>query len=430
MSDSQYANENGSVSQVASESLKQPQTKQEQRAHDEKTMAEYEERRRRDAEEAARPWIEQQHWRRSITYKNWAREQILERVGEFAAVTQSPYGYEVLTTRDLGFIDIDFHSDFYEPWLGGWTWQPVDVLAKLKAWVAVNPVESYRAYRTAHGMRVMRTDRPQPLDQNYQRLSELLGGDPVYLRVCADEQRSFRARLSGKPLRVGITWPHWDFYGSGWNDDSADGYSFPPPVEEYKAAAAKYATCKLVTTVGCGILDDSLAPLVSFHDERCAVFSELPLEPLHASELKGPTWLQLVEIHEACYSDKIPDPCTHGHSGLHADTVWDLMGVHNVDAQQAMRSLAPEKCKEIRAEAARATASKTEWLNEQRERSVLKEKLETLDQRRIGCWTDLLAEERRVKEQARRAALTPVEGQHEDDDFFSRLTILTENTRS
>lgn len=428
MSDSQFGNENGSVSQVASESLNQPQTKQEQQAQYEKTMAEYEERRlQRETEEAAKPWIEQQHWRRSITYKNWTQEQILERVGEFAAVTQSPYGYEVLTARDLGFIDIDFHSNFYEPWLGGWTWQPVDVLAKLKAWVAVNPGESYRVYRTAHGMRVMRTDQPQPLDQNYKRLSELLGGDPVYLRVCADEQRSFRARLSGKPLRVGITWPHWDFYGSGWNNDSADGYSFPPPIEEYKAAAAKYATCKLVETVGCGILDDTLAPLISFHDERCAVFSELPLEPLHASELKGPTWLQLVEIHEACCYDGMD---LGGNHIWHADSVWDLMGKHNEDAQQAMRVLSPEKCREIRADDARATALKTEWLNEQRERSVLKEKLETLDQHRIRCWTDVLAEERRAKEQARRAALSAVECQHEDDDLFYRLLTLAENTRS
>ena len=54
MSDSQCGNENGSVSTVASESLNQPQTTQEQKAQYEKVMAEYEERRRqREAEEAA-----------------------------------------------------------------------------------------------------------------------------------------------------------------------------------------------------------------------------------------------------------------------------------------------------------------------------------------------------------------------------------------
>jgi hypothetical protein len=361
MSDSKFANEKGSVP-MAAESSNQPRTaeqKAERTAANNKLMAEHKERNRLALEaEAAKPWFQQSHWRRSTMYKNWAKEDILEQAGEFAAITQSPYGFQVLTARDLGFIDVDFDADFFEPWMGGWTWQPADVLTNLKGWVATRPDESYKVYQTAGGNRIMRTDRAQPIDQNYKTLSELLGADPIYLRVCSDEQRSFRPRLSPKPSRVGIKWPMWDFYGHGmWDGDGSGadgyrGYSFTPPVQEYKTAAAKYATCKLVTTIGSGVIDDALLPLVTLHDARCNVFADVPLEPFR--EYLGPTWLQLVEIHEACYN--------YAEYGLHADLIWDLMGEHDQAAQQALRSLSPEKCQQVRADAAHAAARRAAWL--------------------------------------------------------------------
>jgi len=80
-----------------------------------------------------------------------------------------------------------------------------------------------------------------------------------------------------------------------------------------------------------------------------------------------------------------------------------------------MRELSFSKCKEIRAEAARATASKTEWLNEQRDRDVLQSRLNDLDQKRYDSWVEVVAEERR----ARIAASAPAEDDH--SDFFSEL---------
>ena len=92
-------------------------------------------------------------------------------------------------------------------------------------------------------------------------------------------------------------------------------------------------------------MEADLLPLVNLHDARCAVFTDLSLEPLHPSELAGPMWLQLAEITEACYDAELD---------RRPSVVWDLMATHNEDAQQALRTLGPEKCQLVRAHAAHA----------------------------------------------------------------------------
>jgi hypothetical protein len=62
---------------------------------------EEERRTREEEEENALPWIERIRWRKRHMYKGWATEEILERVGERAAITRSHYHYRVLNTPDM-----------------------------------------------------------------------------------------------------------------------------------------------------------------------------------------------------------------------------------------------------------------------------------------------------------------------------------------
>lgn len=58
-------------------------------------------------------------------YRGWYREEILETINERAVITRSQYGYRVLNTPDLCFIDVD-HNPHFE------TFEQLEVLSQLR----------------------------------------------------------------------------------------------------------------------------------------------------------------------------------------------------------------------------------------------------------------------------------------------------------
>jgi hypothetical protein len=94
---------------------------------------EEERRKREEEEENALPWIERERWRQRQTYEGWETEEILERVGERAAIARSHSHYRVLITPDVGFIDVDHNLD-YNIWH-----QQIETLANVREWVATHP---------------------------------------------------------------------------------------------------------------------------------------------------------------------------------------------------------------------------------------------------------------------------------------------------
>lgn len=290
MSDSQFvteiANENGSVPTTALESTDQQTLFDKEQAEKTRLLQEvvrdvkiYLQKKRQDEEQKpkqgpssyvlkaqeerdadnAKPFLDRQLWRKRWMYRGWSEEEILWTPTDRSAFTRSHYGYEVLNTPDLGVVDVDFNIDYDVKA------QQCESLSNLKAWCAVHPQQSFRAYKTAAGLRYLRTDAPMPLDADYDVLCEMVAADEVYRYMCRQEQNCFRVRISPKPARIRAEWPNWNPY-SGWNYDPT-----PATVANYEAAAARFKTCEYLGTVGSGVIDPMLKPLIDLHDRKCRI---------------------------------------------------------------------------------------------------------------------------------------------------------------
>ena len=202
-----------------------------------------------------------------------------------AVVTRNSYGALVLNTRDLMFIDID--RDDEKPPEGGLLSsvmslfrqpelipaQPSSrVVAEIQRTAESNRL-SLRVYKTAAGYRAVVTSaRYEPGSGVSEGLLKQFGSDPLYMRLCK-MQDSFRARVSPKPWRCG-------------EDTPPASYPFTTPQEQaafedwqrrYSAAAAKYATCRYVSSIGGAHIDPAFQELIQYHDQETRANSSLPL---------------------------------------------------------------------------------------------------------------------------------------------------------
>jgi hypothetical protein len=250
------------------------------------------------------------------------REEIVARHGE-TIVTRNSYGARCLNTPDVLFVDIDFEprstlrSGFAVftvlvalaiaiAWSSASkvTGVVLVVLAMLVAGVvnralhrivlalrggperiartrinrflADHPDWSLRLYRTPAGLRVLVTHRPfAPDDPAVQACFAALDADPVYAAMCRNQQ-CFRARVSAKPWRIGVpghmrprpgVWPVAPErlpLRSAW-------------IEAYERAAASFAACSFIESVGSGSVHAAVRPVQELHDQLCAATSGRPI---------------------------------------------------------------------------------------------------------------------------------------------------------
>lgn len=100
----------------------------------------------------------------------------------------------------------------------------------------------------------------------------VLGADPQYVRLCR-AQKSFRARLTPKPWRVGIENPPARFPYETPGDERA----MRDWEARYAQASQRFASCVLLEEMGGGTEHPQVVPIVSLHDEHTRVGSGLPL---------------------------------------------------------------------------------------------------------------------------------------------------------
>ena len=146
-------------------------------------------------------------------------------------------------------------------------------LDRLRGWVMARPEWRVRVYRTYAGLRYLVTHAPfSPTDAAVQAAMRALGTDPQYVRLC-QVQKSFRARLTPKPWRIGLPNPPVRFPFDGPGDESAmRGWE-----ARYDAASAGRATCRFLEEIGAGAEHPDIAPLRALHDEQTKATSGLPL---------------------------------------------------------------------------------------------------------------------------------------------------------
>jgi hypothetical protein len=260
------------------------------------------------AREGALPFIERTLFRKRHMYKGWMFERVIEQADARAVITQSNYGYKVLNTPELGMIDVDFDLEFTQQTSAhlreSYYIQPQEkeALSNLRDWVAVHPKQNWRPYRTAAGLRFLRTDAPQPLDESYDTVCLAIeGADILYHDLCK-EQQAFRARVSPQPARCGIAYPRWNPYdrgGDGWSHSDPTGAKVTLTIKAYEIVAEQFKVCELIENVGSGVVHPDLAPVLTLHDEYCKVSTSLPLEPLADDETSLPSIIDLLAFTDA-----------------------------------------------------------------------------------------------------------------------------------
>jgi hypothetical protein len=250
------------------------------------------------AADLAKPFLQRQEFRKDHMYRGWMLEPVIDTFGDRIAITRSNYGYRVLNTPDLGMVDVDFNLDFdTAP-------QQLEVLSNLRDWVAKHPGQSWKVYRTAAGLRLLRTDAPQPLDDSFREVcATIYGVDNLYMSLCI-EQGAFRMRISPKPKRIGIKYSDWNPYdegSDGWSQSDPERTKVPLTIQAYEILQTQYKTCELVEVIGCGCVHVNLRHVLDLHDTFCKVNSKLPLEPLAVEEDRTydhPTDMQVLAFNE------------------------------------------------------------------------------------------------------------------------------------
>jgi hypothetical protein len=147
---------------------------------------------------------------------------------------------------------------------------------RIARFVERHPHWSLRLYRTPAGLRVLATHQTfEPSDSAVTECFTAWDTDPIYVRMCLHQQ-CFRARVSPKPWRIGIrdhlrprpgVWPVAPEHLPGRN----------AWIATYEAAAAPFAACEWIDSLGSGLVHPDVRPVLELHDELSRATQQLPL---------------------------------------------------------------------------------------------------------------------------------------------------------
>lgn len=237
------------------------------------------------------------------------REEVLARHGE-QVITRNSYGAHCLNSPDTLFADIDFApprsracnlialallvsvafvasqtigSNSWPLWIvaaiafvplgramaravhryrGG---HETIAVARMRSFIAQHPDWGLRYYRTPAGMRVVATHSTfSPRDDVVAKFFAAIGTDPRYARMCA-HQHCFRARLTGKPWRMGID-RHVRPRPGVWPVSDEKRPVRDAWIREYEAKAGGFAACRFEGSLGTTRVHPDVRVTLELHD--------------------------------------------------------------------------------------------------------------------------------------------------------------------
>ncbi len=239
------------------------------------------------------------------------REEVLARHGD-TVITRNAYGARCLNTPNVLFADVDFDHALPRGlylvaicvlaavvplpalWLlGSWGWLAIGLVValgavplakllhgvnvvrqggphtiattRLQAFVQANPTWAVRVYRTPAGLRLLATQGPvEPDSAQAQVFFNAVGADPLYVRMCKN-QHCFRARLTGKPWRMGIE-KHLRPRPGVWPVSADRLPERQAWVTHYDALSEDFAACTWIESVGSGAIHPEVQPVLDLHD--------------------------------------------------------------------------------------------------------------------------------------------------------------------
>lgn len=209
------------------------------------------------------------------------REEILETFpgssdGPEAVVSRNSYGAQVLNASRLLFLDVDIAAGNLGQWISRLFGAPSaeeKALAKLRDALRRYGRATFRIYRTASGLRALAVDRQfDPAGREAQDLMQATGTDAAFSRLCL-AQRSFRARLTPKPWRCGVSLPP----GRHPRLEAETQQRFSSWLRQYEDRSLRYATCHYLETVGDGSPGQNARKLLEHHDRVTRCNEPLPL---------------------------------------------------------------------------------------------------------------------------------------------------------
>lgn len=258
------------------------------------------------------------------------REEVVDRVGE-TVITRNAYGARCINTPNVLFVDIDFNHGPGKHMVWGsalflLTAGAVvlvlmaaagkslgSLLAAAAAGVLLTLVSSFpianffhrlavrvrggpeaiaranilrfmstrpdwlvHVYRTPAGLRLLATHRLfDPLEAEVAECFQALATDPVYAAMCVN-QHCFRARVSAKPWRIGIG-DHISPRPGTWPVSPERLPQRRAWLERYDRAAAGFAACRFIESIGKGASDPAAQAVQQLHDELCQAHARLPI---------------------------------------------------------------------------------------------------------------------------------------------------------
>lgn len=249
------------------------------------------------------------------------REEIVSRHGD-TIITRNAYGARCLNTPNVLFADVDFpqapplHYTLgllavllalalivgtgYSTGLGivlavgsglVVTWVarkgfaaiqrvrggPMQATEKrLERFIQAHPDWGVRCYRTPAGLRLLATHQTfDPTDPQVRDFFQAVRADPVYQAMCRNQQ-CFRARVSAKPWRIGIS-AHMKPRPGVWPIALEHQATRDAWVAQYESVAEGFAACAYAHSAGNPNIHPEIKSVMELHDDLCRAHSTLPV---------------------------------------------------------------------------------------------------------------------------------------------------------
>jgi hypothetical protein len=148
--------------------------------------------------------------------------------------------------------------------------------SRLAAFLRKRPDWHVRLYRTPAGLRLLVMNRTFKTDEPIvAEFFKALGTDPTYIRMCL-KQQCFRARVSPKPWRIGIS-QHMRPRPGVWPVNPERRPERTRWIEAYENAARSYAACAFIEAMRQGAIHASAQSVQKIHDELSRATSSLKI---------------------------------------------------------------------------------------------------------------------------------------------------------
>lgn len=246
------------------------------------------------------------------------REEVLSREGN-VVITRNSYGAHCLNTSDVLFADIDYEigprfrvvvmvfallvlmGALLSAWFRSGMMAVVAAIAALMFFYPLATVYHkrvlalrggaerqsrkriasfvhrhrdwhLRVYQTPAGLRVLALQRTfKPGEPAVTDFFKALGADPIYARMCRNQQ-CFRARVSPKPWRIGVS-GHMRPRPGVWPVKAEHLEVRNAWIRKYEAVATRFASCKFLEAQGEGVAHPQAVKVRDLHDRMSQALS-------------------------------------------------------------------------------------------------------------------------------------------------------------